>query len=133
MPASPANAFPPGHVTIASVADSDEMVIAQFFRHDEALRAGDGRTTTIVSVEGDIDIDTAPYLERALQRAVHDSVAVCCDFGRTEFFGAAGVSALFSVLREARDAGAAFTIRGVHPIVGRVLDAVGFDRSLIVE
>jgi anti-sigma B factor antagonist len=131
MLASPDNAHSPDQVTVASVADADEIVVAQFFRHDEPLPAGDGGTRTVVSVRGDVDIDTAPYLERALQRALGDSSAVCCDLGRTEFFGAAGATALLAGVRQARDAGASFTVRGVHGIAARVLAAVGFDRSLI--
>jgi anti-anti-sigma factor len=133
MVAFPANPFPPGLVTIASVADSDDIVIAQFFRHEEAAPAGDGTPTTVIAVRGDIDIDTAPYLERALQRAFDDSVAICCDLGRTEFFGAAGANVLLGAVRQAAAAGAVFTVRGVHEVVAQVLDAVGFDRSLIVE
>jgi anti-sigma B factor antagonist len=129
MLASPDNAHPPDQVTVASVADWDETVVAQFFRHVESLPAGG--TRTVVSVRGDLDIDTAPYLERALQRALGDSSAVCCDLGRTEFFGAAGATALLAGVRQARDAGAIFTVRGVHGIAARVLAAVGFDRTLI--
>jgi anti-anti-sigma factor len=150
----------PGRVTVASVADSDDVVIAMIFRHTEPSHvqpshtqpshmqpshtqptrhtqptgASDAAPTTIISVQGDVDHDTAPYLERVLQLAVDTAAGpVCCDLSGADFVSATGVGVFFVAAQRAHDAGAAFTLRGLHGIAERVFDALGFDRSMIVN
>ncbi|HEY0536569.1 MAG TPA: STAS domain-containing protein [Actinoplanes sp.] len=103
-------------------------------RHTQPTGASDAAPTTIISVQGDVDHDTAPYLERVLQLAVDTAAGpVCCDLSGADFVSATGVGVFFVAAQRAHDAGAAFTLRGLHGIAERVFDALGFDRSMIVN
>ena len=127
----------PGRVTVASIADSDDVVIAMIYRHTEPTphtESAGAAPTTIISVQGDVDHDTAPYLERVLQLVVDTAAGpVCCDLAGADFVSATGVGVFFVAAQRAHDAGAAFTLRGLHGIAERVFDALGFDRSMIVN
>jgi anti-anti-sigma factor len=134
MPTSVARPWPPGRATVASVADSDDIVIAVIYRHEEPAPDADGAPITVISVHGDIDQDTGAYLERVLQRAVGTATGtICCDLTSTDFLGATGVRIFLGAAERARDAGRSFTLRGVHGIAEVVLDALGVDRSMIVD
>ena len=124
--------LPPGRVTVASIAGLDETVIATIHRHVEPVAQQRFRAVTVISFEGDVDRDTAPYLDRALHRAVSGGTPVCCDLGRVGFFGAAGARVVLSAVRHSRAVGGTFLLRGVPTISLRVLEVAGVDHSLII-
>ena len=120
-------------VTVASVADADDTVTAMIYRHVEPLVADAGLFVLIISIDGDVEGDAAAYLDHALQRAVLDGAPVCCDLSSARFFGAAGATVVLTAAERAADVGTLLLLRGVHGLTGRVLDAVGFERGLIIE
>jgi anti-anti-sigma factor len=79
----------------------------------------------IVTVAGEIDLDTAPVLRDALCDAVEWNPTVCCDLSGVTFFSAAGVSALLAAYHRAASAGTRLTVRGAHGITERVLRISG--------
>jgi anti-anti-sigma factor len=121
-----------GDGVTASVAGYDGTVIATITRTVEspaALAGADG-PLSVVTVDGDIDQDTAPLLEQALRLAINDRPVTCLDMGRVDFFGAAGVHVLVAAQGHAAGLRHCFVLRGVHGIAARVLTIVGFDRMI---
>jgi anti-anti-sigma factor len=116
---------------VGTVAAADDVVIAVLYRQLEPFVPEAGLHVVVISVEGDVDCDSAAHLESALWQAIDAGAPVCCDLGAVGYFGAAGARVLLSAVRHASDRGALFLVRGVYGMARRVLDAVGFDQALI--
>ena len=106
---------------VASVAAPDDTVTAMIYRHTESTGSGPG--LVVITVDGDVDHDTAPYLDRVLRRTVASGQPVCCDLSRTGFFGSAGAR----VVAGAATTGGTFSIRGARKIIRRTLETAGVD------
>ena len=127
------SAVSPDRTVVASVADFDDSVIAVIYRHVEAFVPGADLHVVVLSIEGDLDSDAACHLEAAVRQAIDGGAPVCCDLRSAGFFGAAGARVLLSAVQQAAEADTLFLVRGVRGMAGRVLAAVGFDRTLIVH
>jgi anti-anti-sigma factor len=129
--ASTSQATPIAEGTAVSVAAFDGTVIATICRRLEPSRdPTDGaEPISVVCVDGDVDLDTAPLLEQALILAINDGPRTCLDLRRVEFFSAAGVHVLLTAHRHATRLGRSLALRGVHGITKRVLVIVGLDRG----
>jgi anti-anti-sigma factor len=116
----------------ASVAGYDGTVIATITRTVEspAALAGVDGPLSVVTVDGDIDQDTAPLLEQALRLAINDRLRTCLDMRRVDFFGAAGVHVLIAAQGHAESLSHCFVLRGVHGTANQVLTIVGLDRLI---
>jgi anti-anti-sigma factor len=123
----------PQRTVVASVADFDDAVIAVIYRHVEPFVPDADLQLVVLSVEGDLDSDTACHLEPAIQRAIDAGAPVCCDLGSATFFGAAGARLLLSAVRRASETETLFLVRGVRGMADRVLTAVRFDRALVLR
>lgn len=123
----------PDRVTVATVADLDGPVTAVIYCHLEPLLAEADLYLTVITIDGDVDSDTAPYLEYHLREAVSWGVPVCWDLARVGYFGAAGARIALSAAQQAAATGTMFLVRSARRMPRRVLEATGFDRHLIVE
>jgi anti-anti-sigma factor len=121
-----------GDGVTASVAGYDGTVIATITRTVEspAALAGVDGPLSVVTVDGDIDQDTAPLLEQALRLAINDRLRTCLDMRRVDFFGAAGVHVLIAAQGHAASLRRCFVVRGVHGTANQVLTIVGLDRLI---
>ena len=99
------------------------MAIVEFDARSE--RAADG--TWLVSVAGDLDLHTAPELERALLSATGDGAGtVVVDLSGCTFLDSTGLHILVGVRR--RLDGGAVKIVGAAPAVRRPFEVTGLDR-----
>lgn len=92
---------------------------------DACLQARCSRTSdvSICSLVGEIDLVTAPVLERALLRAEHVPVrSIVVDLSQVEFLAVVGVRTLLVAARRAARARRAFSLVVTTPLVRRVLD-----------
>ena len=89
-----------------------------------------GGPLSVVRVGGEIDQDTAPLVALALARALDAHASVCCDLSEVTFFGAAGAHALLAAHRRALETGRAFSLRGVHGVADRVMEALDPGQSI---
>ncbi|PWI18557.1 hypothetical protein DI272_33770 [Streptomyces sp. Act143] len=84
----------------------------------------DGRVC--VTVRGELDISTAPALERALRTAVGRAAGrVDLDLEGAAFCDCSGLNALLTARRRARERGGTLTIRSAGPAVRHLLTATG--------
>ena len=119
------------HAT-GTVTGPDGTALAIISRHTEPLgpAAHDGTELVVITVAGDIDIDTTALLYAALTHAIRRHRHVCCDLSRVAFLGAAGINTLFAVLGDAGDAGCTFTVRGANVMIARVFRITGLNTVL---
>jgi len=87
----------------------------------------------VVLPAGDVDLATAPLLEKALLTALDQHPRVCCDLGGITFFSAAGVTALLVAHSRAIQAGSRLTARRPHGVTRRVLLLSGMEQTLAIE
>jgi anti-sigma B factor antagonist len=81
----------------------------------------------VVTVFGDVDLDTAEQLRRAMERAVRDGSPreVRVDLGAVPFMDSLGISALLAGYRAATAAGVGFRIVALAPGLVTVLEITG--------
>lgn len=91
---------------------------------DMTAPSPDGRVT--VTVRGELDISTAPALERALRKAGDRAArGVDLDLSGTEFCDCSGLNVLLAARRHAVEQGRTLTIRSAGPAVRHLLTATG--------
>jgi anti-anti-sigma factor len=80
----------------------------------------------IVTVSGDIDIGTAPYLESKINEALALPISgVRIDLGDVTFFDSSGLHALLRAQSAANERGIAFALAAVPRDAMRVLELTG--------
>ncbi|HYN96112.1 MAG TPA: STAS domain-containing protein [Pilimelia sp.] len=81
---------------------------------------------TVVTMTGNLDIDSAPTLRRALDELLGRSVVrVVVDLSELGFCDSIGLSALVDAHRVCTRAGGYFRLAGPTPVLRRVLGVVG--------
>ncbi|MEV4283175.1 STAS domain-containing protein [Actinoplanes xinjiangensis] len=81
----------------------------------------------VVSARGELDMQTADELDRALRAAltVPGATTVVADLAATTFCDSSGLEVLDRFYGDATAAGIRFRVDPVHPMVRRVLDITG--------
>jgi anti-anti-sigma factor len=112
-----------------SITDPDGTVIATIARHVEHVAAELDVDTvmSVVTVEGDIDLESAPLLERTLVTAIVGRQRTCLDLSLAHFLGAAGVEVLVTARQCAAGLGHTFFVRRVAGMPAQVLAICGLD------
>jgi anti-sigma B factor antagonist len=91
------------------------------------------RERVIVRLEGELDLASAPLLERALERSEVDAAAtVVFDLDGLRFIDSTGLRVLLSAHRKASEAGREFAITRGSPQVQRLLDITRVAERLTV-
>jgi anti-anti-sigma factor len=126
----PADECPAGDLARVS-ATVDGVVLATVLRHCVSTPGSDPSDTMgVVSVDGDVDRDSAPVLLHALMETIAAHPRVCCDLSRATFFAAAGMSTVLAAHWRAAATGGHLTVRGAHGLTLVVLTALGLDQIL---
>lgn len=108
----------------AAVTRADEFVVRT---------RGHDTETMVISVEGELDIATAPEFERELVNAVRCAAArVVVDLTATTFFDSSAIRALVAGSRRLEASGADTCVVCSNSTVERVLQITGVDRLLEV-
>lgn len=82
----------------------------------------------VIVVEGELDMNTAPQLERELQGPVSEPGSpLLIDLSRCEFIDSTGIALL---VRAWQQLGGSFALCGVSAQVQRVLDITGLEESM---
>jgi anti-anti-sigma factor len=123
----------PDQTAVFSVVAADGTSTAVIYRHSEPVLAEAGLFAAVITVDGDLDSDVAAHVELALRQAVEAGLPVCLDLRHTGYFGAAGARVALTAGRLAAESDVMFVLRGAFGMSRRVLEAVGFDQSLIMR
>ena len=96
------------------------------FRVGNAREAG----TLVILVEGELDMNTAPQLERELERPLGTSDdPLLIDLSSCEFIDSTGIALIVRAWQQLGDDGR-FALCGVGNQVERVLDITGLDKTI---
>ncbi len=97
-----------------------------------AVTTSDRAGSTLVEVEGEIDLSTAPQLQRELLASVEDSQVVVVDLRGVTFIDSTGVGVLFRTSKQLAAAGGELRLVCGPGPVRRVLKVSGLDRLVQV-
>jgi anti-anti-sigma factor len=89
--------------------------------------------TTVVSVEGEVDLVSSDQLRRVLHDAIETTPSVTVDLSGLTFIDSSGLSALVSAHKRAREAGGVLTLRHPTPMLRRLLDITRLETLLVIE
>jgi anti-anti-sigma factor len=105
--------------------------------HETALlstHAVHADTTVVIVVEGELDLATAPRLQRELLALFALPVhVVTLDLGAMTFMDSSGLNVLNRVRRTADDHGIKLTLRDVRDHVRKVLDLTHMTELFVIE
>jgi anti-sigma B factor antagonist len=88
----------------------------------------------IVALTGDIDMMTAPAMERVLFEAMNDGcVTLVADMAGVEFIDVVGLTTLAAVAGEVRAVGGNLMLRSPSDLTRRICQLIGLDPLLPVE
>lgn len=92
---------------------------------------GDGTgAATTVSVWGELDLSTAPEVERCLTGVQHDGRTVILDLRNLSFLDSSGLRVILAADARARAAGSRLVLVAGPPAVQRVFELTLLDRRL---
>lgn len=112
-------------VISASVTAADGSVIAAVSRRVRPAEPDETGPEVVVSVRGDLDLDTAPLVQETLIQSLESAERVCLDLAEVGFCGAAGVRVVIIARQQAAALGRVFRLSGVHGLTERVLTLTG--------
>jgi anti-sigma B factor antagonist len=81
----------------------------------------------IVSLVGDVDLETSPESRRVLLECVARKVAVVADLSAVDYMDSSGVASLVEALQTSRRNGTKFSLASPQPKVLRVLQLARLD------
>jgi anti-sigma B factor antagonist len=91
----------------------------------------DPPSATVVVLDGEIDIATAPAIRRLLMAAISGGdVHLAVDMSGVVFIGAAGIGVLVAAANRAREAGGGLSLLAPSPQVRWLLDVLHLDGIL---
>ncbi|MGC0318522.1 STAS domain-containing protein [Kitasatospora acidiphila] len=91
-----------------------------------------GQAPAAVRARGEIDLDTAPSLRRALTAALETYREVVLDLSEVTFMDCAGLDAIVQARNQADRCGGRLVLRGAGRRVVRLLKLTGLNRRLTV-
>jgi len=91
-------------------------------------------TTTVVEVEGELHLSTAPAFRTALESAVAGAArAVILDLQAVTFIDSTGLSVLLTALRQVERSGGRLAVVCSNPTVLRLFEITSLDTTFHIE
>jgi anti-sigma B factor antagonist len=89
--------------------------------------SSEGTDPVVISVTGEVDLATAPELERSLGDALTrpGATGVSVDLSKVAFMDSAGLRVLVTALRAAEDGQRTLTLHEPHQQVRRIIEIAG--------
>lgn len=81
----------------------------------------------IAALEGEIDLQQAPALRRALLECLQEKTAMIVDLGGVSYIDSSGIACLVEAFQAARKDGSYFALAAVSPGAMRVLELARLD------
>jgi anti-anti-sigma factor len=91
-----------------------------------------GETVTL-QVEGRVDTNTSPELQKAILAAFQNAKKLTLDMEKVSYVSSAGLRALLIGQKTAGSKGASMELTHIAPAVKAVLDSVGFSKILTIR
>jgi anti-sigma B factor antagonist len=109
------------------VSPSSDVPAAEDFRI--SVQDGDGGTVT-VTVEGEVDVATAPALRDELYRLIdRGTKRIVVDLGGMEFIDSTGLGVFVGALKRSREGGGELELRSLRPPARKIFDITGLSTA----
>jgi anti-sigma B factor antagonist len=101
-------------------------VVEREFTVTVDLAAGAGDAWPVVTVAGEVDVETSPVLEERLTSVLDQGLSsIRINLAEVSFLDSTGLSVLISGLKRCRDAGGQLWLVAPRPNVRKVLEITG--------
>ena len=102
---------------------------------DLGLEVDDSRgTATVLTVEGEVDIATAPKLrEKLVELAAGGATRVVVDLEKVEFLDSTGLGVLIGGMKRLRSTDGDLTLVCTQPRILRVFEITGLNRAFTIH
>ncbi|GAA1768938.1 STAS domain-containing protein [Luedemannella helvata] len=98
-----------------------------------AVSVADAASVSVLAVEGELDMTTAPQLAETAEALMADGHGrLVLDLGGLTFCDSAGLGAIVRIFRQAGDVGGSLAIAQPTPIVRAVLDLTGMSEVIMI-
>ena len=87
----------------------------------------------ILTVEGRVDTNTSPELQKAILAGFQGAKNLTLDLGSVQYISSAGLRALLIGQKTASSKGGMMELVNVQPTVKAILDSVGFSKILTLR
>ncbi|MFG6193650.1 STAS domain-containing protein [Nonomuraea sp. JJY05] len=81
---------------------------------------------TVISLDGQLDSETAPRVQQDLQALFPEEGLVVLDLSRTLYMSSAGLRVLLLIYRQAQHGTVRLALTGLSPDVRAIMEATGF-------
>jgi anti-sigma B factor antagonist len=100
---------------------------------DFRISVRDDAGRKIVTVEGEVDVATAPALRDELYRLIEQGTSeVVVDLSGMDFIDSTGLGVFVGALRRARESGGGIELRGLQPSARKVFDITGLSSAFTI-
>jgi anti-sigma B factor antagonist len=111
-------------------AGSDVPTGGEEFR----ISVRDDDSTVTVTVEGEVDVATAPALRDELYRLIdRGTKAIVVDLGGMEFIDSTGLGVFVGALKRSREGGGELELRSLRPAARKIFDITGLSTAFKIE
>ncbi|MCB1137974.1 MAG: STAS domain-containing protein [Leptospiraceae bacterium] len=98
------------------------------------IKAAKKGNAVVVSLEGSLDADTAPRLDKAMEKLISDGQAkVVCDLASLKFISSAGLGTLSSVRKKLKAAGGDLRLASPTAEVLDVFELLSFTKIFSIS
>lgn len=88
----------------------------------------------VVSLQGEVDLASAPQLRRGLYDLIDQgNHRIAVDLTEVEFMDSTGLGVLIGALKRLREASGTMVLGGIRPAVARVFEITGLDRIFTIH
>ncbi|UCE86989.1 MAG: STAS domain-containing protein [Deltaproteobacteria bacterium] len=98
-------------------------------QHSLTEKGGD----LVVSLQGDVDLDSSPAVRELLLRCVGRGATVFVDLSNVSYIDSSGVASFVEAFQIARRNGTAFALVSVSPAARRVLELARLDKVFTIH
>jgi anti-sigma B factor antagonist len=111
------------------VSSGSDLPAGEEFRI--SVRDDDGTAT--VTVEGEIDVATAPALRDELYRLIEQGAnRIVVDLSGMDFIDSTGLGVFVGALKRAREGGGGIELRGLKPSARKVFEITGLSSAFTI-
>jgi len=90
-------------------------------------------TALTVEVSGSVNTQTAPELEKDIEKHADGVTAIIIDLAKVEYISSSGLRVLLSTQKRMDAVGGKLTVRGATPEIREIFDMTGFTSILNLE
>lgn len=114
--------------------DTENRTEASSEPREFAVTVTDGGDETVVAIQGEVDLYTAPRLREQLEGAVAtDSPNVVIDLDTLDFIDSTGLGVLVGALKEAENRGGEVRLRNPGRSTRKILEIAGLTEVFTIE